>query len=71
MLTVFDVVRNQYFYLSETLAQELPDAIFFVVSCAIPIHYRHITIASARAISIISQYHYDLAIPIAVTVGAL
>ena len=33
MLTVFDVVRNQYFYLSETLAQELPDAIFFVVSC--------------------------------------
>ena len=61
MLTVFGVVRNQYFYLSETLVQvivplltpchctpnarhqlfhpsdtsvqELPDAIFFVVSC--------------------------------------
>lgn len=33
MLTVFDVVRNQYFYLGETLLTELPNAAFFVVSC--------------------------------------
>ena len=33
LLTTFDVVRNQYFYLGETLLTELPDAAFFVVSC--------------------------------------
>ena len=33
LLTTFGVVRNQYFYLGETLLSELPDAAFFVVSC--------------------------------------
>ena len=32
-LTIFGVVRNQYFFLGATLLSELPDAIFFVVSC--------------------------------------
>jgi hypothetical protein len=32
-LTIFGLVRNQYFFLGATLLSELPDAIFFVVSC--------------------------------------
>ena len=32
-LTIFGIVRNQYFFLGATLLSELPDAIFFVVSC--------------------------------------
>ena len=31
-LTVFDVVRNQYFYLGETVLVEVPAAANFVVS---------------------------------------
>ena len=30
--TIFDVVRNQYFYLGETFLMELPDGVNFVVS---------------------------------------
>ena len=33
MLTTFDIYRNQYFFLGETLLTEVPDAAFFVVSC--------------------------------------
>jgi hypothetical protein len=32
LLTTFDVIRNQYFYLGETVATTLPEAINFVVS---------------------------------------
>ena len=33
LLTTFDVVRNQYFYLGENLITYVPGAIFLVVSC--------------------------------------
>lgn len=33
LLTTFDVVRNQYFYLTEKLVTYLPGAVFLVVSC--------------------------------------
>jgi len=32
MLTIFDVVRNQYFYLGETFLTEIPDGVNFVVA---------------------------------------
>ena len=33
LLTIFGVVRNQYFYLGDTVLSEIPEAAFFVVSC--------------------------------------